>query len=285
VRVSFDPAVILLLAGAAALYVRALRVLAGRGVRVGRLQQAAWWTGLALTALALLGPFDGWGEEAMSAHMAQHLLVADLAAPFLLVGLRNPVLAFYLPRQALVPLARSRLRAAFRKLRRPPVAIGVYVLVLYGWHTPVLFEGALRHDLLHALQHESFVVAAVLVWWPALEPQRRRLRGELWKAAHIVGARFSGMFLGMFFILARTPIYAGWYGEAGERLFGLGPLTDQQVAGALMLFLDAATMLFAVAFFFFRSAQDHDRAETRERERARLGAGGGGELGYGGPHR
>lgn len=270
-RLSFDPVVILLLAGAAALYVRALRTVRGRGQSVPALQQAAWWAGLALTALALVGPFDSYGEEAMSAHMAQHLLVADLAAPLLLIGLRTPVLLFYLPRSVLMPLARSRLRRWFRSLRRPLVAIGVYVLVLYGWHLPVLFEGALRNDVLHALQHETFVLAAVLVWWPALEPKRRRLRGELWKAAHIVGARFSGMFLGMFFIIASTPIYAGWYGE-GERAFGLSPLTDQQVAGAMMLFLDFALMLFAVAFFFWRSAQDHDIAEARERERERATA-------------
>lgn len=271
-RVSFDPAVILLLAAAAALYVRALRALGARGQRVSRPQQAAWWAGLGLTALALLGPFDSYGEELMSAHMAQHLLVADLAAPLLIVGLRNPVLAFYLPRAVLVPLARSRLRGAFRRLRQPLAAIAVYVLVLYGWHAPVLFEGALENDLLHALQHESFVLAAVLVWWPALEPKRRRLRGELWKAAHVVGARFSGMFLGMFFILASTPIYAGVYGE-GERAFGLGALTDQQIAGATMLFLDAITMLFAIAFFFFRSAQDHDLAEAAERAAGERAAG------------
>lgn len=266
-RLSFDPAVFLLLAGAAALYVRAIRILGGRGQRIGRWQQAAWWAGLGLTALALIGPLDGWGEEAMSAHMAQHLLVADLAAPLLLVGLRTPVLLFYLPRPVLVALARSRLRGWFRAVRRPLAAVAIYVAVLYLWHVPVLFEGALENGVLHALQHESFVLAALLVWWPALEPKRRRLRGELWKAAHIVGARFSGMFLGMFFIIASTPIYGGWYGE-GERAFGLSPLTDQQVAGAMMLGLDAVTMLFAVAFFFFRSAQDHDRAEARERERA-----------------
>lgn len=269
-RLSFDPAVIVLLAVAGAFYARAVGVLRERGVAVPRLQQAAWWAGLLLTALALLGPFDGYGEDLLSAHMAQHLLVADLAAPLLLVGLRTPVLFFYLPRPVLLPLARAtRLRRLLRAWRRPLPAIATYVTVLYAWHIPVLFEGALENDVLHALQHESFVLAALLVWWPALEPKRRRLRGELWKAGHIVGARFSGMFLGMFFIIAGEVVYAGHYGEGG-REFGLSPFTDQQIAGAMMLFLDAITMLFAIAFFFFRSAQDHDLAEARERERATL---------------
>lgn len=260
---SLDPAVIALVLGATALYVRAIRLLARRGHEVPRLQQAAWHAGIALTAVALVGPFDGYGEELMSAHMLQHLLVADLAAPLLLIGLRTPVLYFWLPRPALVALARSRLRGLFRSLRRPLPAVAVYVVVLYGWHAPPLFEGALRNDLVHALQHESFVLASLLVWWPALEPKRRRLRGELWKAGHIIGARFAGMFLGMFFIIAGSTLYSGWYGEA-EREFGLSPLLDQQIAGGIMLLLDAATMLLALAFFFWRSAQDHDLAEARD---------------------
>ena len=54
--------------------------------------------------------------------MAQHLLLADIAAPFLLAGLRTPVLVFYLPRPVLVPLARRHwLRRVFRFLRQPLV--------------------------------------------------------------------------------------------------------------------------------------------------------------------
>jgi putative membrane protein len=253
VRLSLDPAVIVLLATATGLYVRAVRVLAARGRRVARRQQAAFYAGVALMAIALLGPFDPLGEELLSAHMAQHLLVADLAAPLLLVGLRTPVLFFFLPRPALVALARSRLRAAFRVLRRPLVAIAIYVATLYGWHFVPLFEGALESPVVHALQHETFVLASLLVWWSALEPKRARLRGELWKAAHIVGARFAGMFLGMGFVALREPVYEGAYGNAAAA-HGLTPLQDQQLAGGMMLGLDAAIMVFALAFFFWRSA-------------------------------
>ena len=265
---SFNPAVIALLALAAFLYVRSVRVLGARGYDVPRGQQAAWWGGLALTAVALLGPPDSLSGDLMSAHMAQHLLIADLAAPLLLVGLRTPVLFFYLPRPVLVPLARrQRLRAFFRFIRKPLVAIGIYILVLYGWHWSVAFEGALESPVLHALQHQSFVIASLLVWWPAIEPKRRRLRGELWKAGHIMGARLAGMFLAMAFIIASSTFYAGYYGDRA-REHGLAPLLDQQIAGGMMLGLDLAIMFFALAFFFFRSAQDHDRAEAAERAAA-----------------
>jgi len=261
VRFSLDPAVIALILLATALYVRAVKVLAGRGYAVPMAQQVAWHTAVGLTAVGLLSPLDPLTEELLIAHMGQHLLIADIAAPLLLLGIRSPVYAFLLPRPALVPLARRRrLRAFFRWLRRPLVAIPVWVLILYGWHFGFAFEAAVRNDLVHAFQHQTLVLGAVLVWWSVIEPRRRRLPGDLWKVPYLVGARLAGMFLGMAFILLRSPAYAELYGRTAPE-HGLSAMTDQQVAGAMMLALDLVVMLSAVAFFFYRSAQDHDRAD------------------------
>ena len=262
-RLSFDPAVIIAIAAATMLYVRAVLALRRRGYEVPVAQQVAWHSGVALVAVGLLGPFDALGEELVSAHMAQHLLIADLAAPLLLVGLRTPVLVFYMPRPVLVPLARRPgLRRAFRRLRRPLVAVSVYVVVLYGWHLAFAFEGAVQNDLLHAVQHQSFILASLLVWWAPLEPKRRRVGGELWKAGQIAGARLAGMFLGMAFLAMRSPLYGGAYGDAA-RSHGLTPVSDQQIAGGLMMSVDLVIMLSAVAFFFWRAGEDYDRSGRR----------------------
>lgn len=260
---SLDPAVITLLVGATALYVRAVRVLGRRGYAVPFWQQVAWHGGVALTAVGLLSPIDGLGEELLIAHMGQHLLIADLAAPLLLVGIRSPVYAFVLPRPVLVPLARQRgLRRLFRLLRKPLVAIPVWVLILYGWHFGFAFEAALESDLVHAVQHQSFVLGAVLVWWSVIEPKRRRLPGDLWKVPYVIGARVAGMFLGMAFILMRSPAYGDFYGATAPE-HGISAITDQQVAGGMMLGLDLLVMLFAVGFFFHRSSQEHDAGTAR----------------------
>jgi putative membrane protein len=265
VEFAVDPGALTVLALATGLYVRAVRVLQRRGHRVGRWQQAAWYGGIALTAAGLLGPVDALADELLAAHMGQHLLIADLAAPLLLTGLRTPVLQNYLPPPVLRPLARSTgLRRVGRTLRKPLVAIPVYVVVLYGWHMAFAFEAALNNGAIHALQHESFVAASMIVWWPALEPDRARLGGQLWKMGHIIGARFAGMFLGMAFVVLRTPVYQGYYGNSA-REHGLSPIADQQIAGGMMLTLDAIIMIFALAFFFWRAAEDADRAEREER--------------------
>ena len=252
---------------AEALYLRAWRILRGRGVAVPRAQVACWHLGLGLQAVALLSPLGGLADELLSAHMAEHLLLADLGAPLLLAGLRNPVLAFFLPRDLLVALARRRrLRGVLRTLRRPLPALGVFALVLYGWHLTPAFEGAVRHELVHVAQHASFIFTGMLVWWSAIEPKRRRLRGELWKIAHIFAARMIGMFLGMGFVLIQEPVYTGVYGS-GERQ-GVDALADQQIAGAMMVTLDILIMVFALCYFFWHAAQQHDRDEARERARA-----------------
>jgi putative membrane protein len=261
-----DLGALILVATTEALYLRALRVLRGRGVRVPRGQIALWHAGIALWVIGFFSPIHTLGEDLLSAHMAQHLLIADLAAPLLLVGARNPVLGFLLPRPALVTLARSpRLRGAFRWLRQPIVAVPVYALVLFGWHFAILFEAAVRYPFVHALQHMSFVAIGVLVWWSALEPKRRRLRGELWKVPYLIGARMVGMFLGMSFVLIRVPIYTDVYGS-GDRGHGLTAVADQQLAGGMMVVLDLLIMVFALCFFFFRASQQADRDEQRERE-------------------
>jgi putative membrane protein len=263
-----DPGVLAWLVAAEVLYVRAIRVLHGRGVAIGRLQQGCWHAGIGLQAVGLLSPVDGLGDDLLLAHMAQHLLIADLAAPLLLAGMRTPVLIFLLPRPVLVELARlHRLRRVFRRLRKPLVAIAIYVVVLYGWHIGFAFEAAVEHAPVHALQHVSFIAGGMLVWWSALEPNRRRLRGELWKIGHLLGARLLGMFLGMGFVLIRVPIYTDVYG--GEtRALGLAALTDQQLAGGLMVVTDILLMVFILIFFFVHAAREQDRTDARERTAA-----------------
>jgi putative membrane protein len=244
------------------LYVRAVVVLRKRGYRVPVLQQLVWFAGLASIGAALLSPLDRLGEtDLLSAHMGQHLLIGDIAAPLLLLGLRSPVYAFVLPRPALVPLARSRpLRRLLRTLRKPLVAAPLWIVILYSWHLPVAYEGALRTPALHALQHQSFILGSLLVWLPVLEPARRRVPGGLWKIAHIAGVRFAGMFLGMAFIIVTHPIYEGFYGRRALE-HGFTPYSDQQLAGGLMLGLDFIVMIGALCFFFLRSADDAELAE------------------------
>jgi cytochrome c oxidase assembly factor CtaG len=260
---SFDPGGTVLVALLVGAYARAVLVLGRRGYRVPRGQQIAWYTGVALIAAGLLGPLDPLAKDLLTAHMAQHLVVADLAAPFLLAGARTPVLYFIPPRSLLVKLARRRrLRAAFRFVRRPLVALPIYVAILYTWHFSFAFQAALRDGWVHALQHESFLLGALLVWWPAIEPLRRPMPGELWKAGYIFAARMLGMFVGVALVISRHAAYP-WYADKG-RAHGLSALSDQQLAGGLMMTVDIIVMIAALSYFFWQASLSEDRRERAE---------------------
>jgi putative membrane protein len=247
------------------LYVRALRILKRRGLRVPVWQQISWFTGLALIGVALLSPLDDLGDtDLVSAHMAQHLLIGDLSAPLLLIGLRWPVYPFLLPRSMAAAIGRSKpLRKMFRFLKIPFVAAGLWILILYGWHMAPAYEAALRHPVLHAFQHQTFIVGSLLVWTSVLEPNRARVPGALWKIAHITGVRFAGMFLGMAFVIVSHPFYSGFYGDRALQ-HGLTPNQDQGIAGGMMLGVDFLVMIGALIFFFLRSAEDAEREERAE---------------------
>jgi putative membrane protein len=268
-----DLTAIYLLGLPALLYVRALRILRGRGRGVSRWQQAAWFGGLALIGIALLSPLDDLGDtDLLSAHMAQHLMIGDLAAPLLLIGLRWPVYPFLLPRSLFASIARTHwLRDAFRFLRQPLVAGPLWVLILYGWHVAPAYELALRNPVVHAFQHQTFIVGSLLVWVSVLEPARARVPGGLWKIPHILGVRFAGMFLGMAFVVVSHPFYEGFYGNRALQ-HGISPMTDQGIAGGMMLVVDFLVMITALVFLFLRSADDAER-EQREEEPAYESAG------------
>jgi cytochrome c oxidase assembly factor CtaG len=144
----------------------------------------------------------------------------------------------------------------------PLVAVAVSVLVFYAWHLGPLFEAAVRHPMVHALQHMSLIAASTVMWWPALEPKRRRVPGELWKVPYVLGARFLTMFLGMSLVVVRVPVYAGVYGR-GDRE-GIAWLADQQAAAGIMITVDILVMVTALCFFFARAASDAAREDERE---------------------
>jgi putative membrane protein len=260
-----DLTAIYLLGLPAFLYVRALRILKRRGLSVPVWQQVSWFLGLGLIGIALLSPLDDLGDtDLLSAHMAQHLLIGDLAAPFLLIGLKWPIYPFMLPRSMAAAIGRSKpIRKAFRFLKQPLVAAPLWILILYGWHFAPAYEAALRNPVLHAVQHQTFVIGSLLVWISVIEPNRARTPGELWKIPHILGTRFAGMFLGMAFVIVSHPFYAGFYGDRALQ-HGLTPNQDQGIAGGLMLGVDFLVMMTALVFLFLRSADDAERQEKAE---------------------
>lgn len=256
-----DPASLLPIVAATLLYVRAVRILAARGRRVPAIQQGSFLAGIAMLLLATQTAIDTIGEQSLlSVHMAQHMLIADLPAPLLLFGVRAPLLYFFWPRPILVAAARTRpLRSLWSWLRQPRVALATWLVTLYAWHVPVAYEAALRSPVLHAAEHVTFALGAMLAWWPLMDPTHERLEGRLWKSFYVACARLAGSVLGIALIVAPRPFY-DFYGSASLQ-YGILPRTDQQLAGTMMMAVDFVIMTVGFIAFFMLSSREGGEAD------------------------
>ena len=257
-----DPAVLAPLALLAVIYVRRFREArkeaGGRG--------ATWLHALAFAGsmLALLGalvtPVDGIGEDYLfSAHMLQHVLLGDIAPLLLLLSLSRVILR---------PVTRRlmRLERALGPLASPWTAIAVWLGTMYLWHIPALYDAAVEHPLLHALEHFSFFAAGIALWWPLVQPipMRRALTG-LQPLGYIAAAKGGLAALGLFLAWSPTAHYP-WYEDA-PRIWGLTAVEDQNVAGVIMMVEQSMTLVLVMVWVFVRMLA---RSEQEELRRERL---------------
>jgi putative membrane protein len=221
---------------AAALYAAAtLRVRRRRGT-VDVLRATSFGLGIALLLVAYLSPLDRLGEERyFSAHMAQHLLIGDLAPLCCVLGLNGPLLR---PALALRPVR------ALRVLAHPFVALPLWAIDLCAWHLTPLYDAALDHDAVHALQHLLFFACGALLWASLLE----LLPGPRWfRLPHRLG------YLGVMWIvsLALSQVFI-WSGHAYYPRYG-GDVDDQRIGGGIMLLEGTVVMLSVLVWLLWRA--------------------------------
>lgn len=210
--------------------------------RRGRKDHAGWdraalfALAVALGTLALVSPLDYIGEEyLLSAHMLQHVVIGDLAVALAVVALRGPLTFFLLPAVVLGRLAKlDWLRSGLRVLLDAKVAFVLWAVVIAAWHVPAAYDYALTHQVVHDLEHLSFVVVGTLVWIQLVDPARRRELGLTGKLALAIALFAAGQILADVLIFAMRPLYPS-YADQPERLLGLSPLQDQRLAGLVMM--------------------------------------------------
>ena len=229
----------------------------GRGA--GPLQAAAFTGAMLALLAALASPLEGLGEDYLfSAHMLQHVLLGDIAPLLLLLSLSRVIM-----RPATRRLA--RLERAMGPLAHPITGLVAWLVLMYLWHVPALYDAALEHRAVHLLEHASFFSAGVAVWWPLIQPvpMRRPLTG-MWPIAYVGTAKFGLAALGLYVTWSGTAIYT-YYGQV-PRIWGLSPVEDQNIGGALMMVEQSLTfVLVLVAVFVRMLARSEDDQRRRER--------------------
>ena len=244
---TLDPLQLAPIALIAVAYAARARTLARRDQPVPGWRIALFSLGIVLLVLALASPLAEVAEEELfSFHMAQHLLLGDLAPLCLLAGLTGPLLR---PVLALPGLMRARV------LANPFVALPIWAANLVLWHVPFFYEAAIESSAVHAVEHVSFFAAGIVLWLPVLET----LPAPEWfgtgaKLGYIVGVRLVGTVIGNVFIWGGAPFYDVY--EAGDEYLGLSPSGDQSLAGSLMMLEGSIVTVVAIAWLFLRMAQE-----------------------------
>jgi putative membrane protein len=252
---TLEPLQLLPLALAAIAYALRVRTLSGRGAPPPIWRQLCFAAGIALILAALVSPGAHLGEELIVAHMAQHLVMADLGALLLVLGLTGPLLQ---------PLLATRWLGWLRVFAHPLVALPLWVADLYLWHLPALYQGALNSEPVHALQHACFVGFGIAMWMALLGPlPKPAWFGNGARVAYILAVRLGGTVLGNVFMWSGSVFYPDY--RPGEDYWNITPLGDQGAAGVVMTVEGGLVTLGLLAWVFFRSAREsEERQELME---------------------
>lgn len=274
-----EPAVLVPIVACAALYVAGYRRVRRQPRPVfPRYRVWSFLGGLLAIVLAVDGPMDTYADVDLAVHMAQHLLLLDVAAPLVVLGAPITVAL-----RALAPATRSQyllpvLRSGIVHALSRPVVVGiVYAGDLVLTHFTGFYNLALYHQWVHDLEHLSYLVIGVLLWAAVLgvdpvqdrpsHPQRIMLVLLLMPVMAIIS---------LVFILATRSLYP-YYQALPEPWGGsTHALGNQALAGAIMWI---PATLIGLAQVFYVSVEWFRRDEARQlriealedaRERSRL---------------
>ena len=212
--------------------------------------------GLVVILAALVSPIDGLGDQLLLMHMAQHIMLLDFAPILLILGLNKVLLR---------PVTRRvqgiERRAGF--FAHPAFAVIAYAGFMWLWHIPAMYDLALRHTGIHAVEHLCFAAAGTLYWWHLLSPIRNRHRlGGMGPVAYMVSTKLLVGILGIVLAFAPASFYPFY--EHHPRYWGLSPSEDQSIAGLMMALEQSIVMGIALVWVFVKMLGESEREAQRE---------------------
>lgn len=220
---------------AAAALVAAGAYLAGlrRAARWPAARTLAFLGGLAVLVVATQSGLESHGEELLSVHMVQHLLLVLVVPPLLVLGAPVRLALRSVPLAARRSLVRALGSGPVRTLTRPAVALALFALVLVGSHAPPVYDAALRSAAVHAAEHAAYLGAGLVFWLPvtAAEPFARP-PSPLGRILLLLLVMPPMTAVGVTLLNLADVAYPTYLATADE--WGVSALDDQQAGGRIM---------------------------------------------------
>jgi cytochrome c oxidase assembly factor CtaG len=218
--------------------------------------------GWLVLALSVVSPLDTIGRRYLfTASALQLLLITSLAAPLMLAGQPEWLVARLLPTQALRKMTRG-FWFAF-------AAIVLFNGAILIWQVEPLYEASLQSDALHNLRLLTLLVAGIINWWPLLTPLDRHTRfASPFQIFYIAAESVPLDLFGLACIFVATVFYPTY--ASAPRLFGVSALTDQALAGGLLAIPNNIFDLILMSVVFFGWIERSDRAQRAREEAGEL---------------
>lgn len=232
-------------------YALRVRALARTGHPVPGWRQACFYGGF-VTIAAALTSLGQASENLLYMHMVEHLLIGDIGALLIVLGLTGPLLA---------PILKIKLFDRLRALSHPAVAFPLWTIDLYVWHAPFLYQAALRHTSVHVLEHAMFLGFGINMWLCLFGPlPTPRWFGNLGRLFYIVAVRLAGTVLGNIFLWSGAVFYPFY--SHGDAVHHISPLADQNIAGAIMMVEESFLTLGLFCWLFLRAAREGEERQN-----------------------
>lgn len=261
---SFDPVLWIVLAAAGGFYVTMLRRVRRRtGNAVGPGHWIPYFSGLLVLLIALDSPLETIGDSwLLWAHMVQHVLVADIAPPLLILGVRAPVLPLGMPKAALRRLAhRGWLGRFWGVATNPWVAIPAWAAATWFWAIPAVFDFTAQHAALHVVEHLTLFYTGIALWWMIITPLPSDRRESGWvRLAYLGFSRLASAAVCLPLTWLGTSLYSLY--ATGPHAYGMSAVTDQRLAGATMCLLEFLIFGIGVAVVFIDALTRDERTQA-----------------------
>ena len=174
--------------------------------------------------------------------MLQHVLIGLVAPPLLLLALSPSMVALLLRLPGL------------RALTEPVPAQLLFALVMGAWHLPALYDLTLRSEPVHVFEHLTFIAGGALFWWPVVGVTSAAARWRLGEAGRVLYLLFGTVpadTVAVILMFSRAPFYS-FYVQAPRLVPGVDPVTDQVLAGVVLMVVGKLSYLVAILEIFFR---------------------------------
>lgn len=255
----------------AALYVWGVVRLRRRGDAwpVGR--TVAWLSGCAVLLIVTSSGVSAYGSGMFSVHMSIHMAL-NMFAPVLLV-LGGPVT---LALRALPPAGRAAVpgprewivwtvhSGPTRILSHPGVAIGLFVVSLYGLYFSPLFDQLVRYHWGHELMNIHFLITGYLFYWSiiGIDPGPKRL-------PHLgrLGLLFAVMPFHAFFgiaVMTMNSVIGGTFYRYLNFPWLADLAADQRMGGGIAWASSEIPLVLVVAALVTQWARQDRRTEARQ---------------------